>query len=55
MRHIPIQSMVYKVMMYYRDRDRQESWISEMKTEMPQFVSPIDQLLLAKLKERQYF
>lgn len=37
--------MVYKTIMYYTDSAFQERWISEMKAQMPQFVSTIDELL----------
>jgi LAGLIDADG DNA endonuclease family len=45
MKHNPCESMVYKFFMCYKDQKLQQSWISEMKTAMPQFNHKIDELL----------
>lgn len=48
MKYNPCESMVRKFFMYYKDQKLQQSWISEMKTAMPQFSQKIDELLLEK-------
>ena len=45
MKHNPCESMVKKFFMRYKDQKLQQSWISEMKTAMPQFNHKIDKLL----------
>ena len=36
--------MVYKAFLFYKDKKLQQSWITEMKTAMPQFTKKIDEL-----------
>jgi hypothetical protein len=43
--------MVKKFFMRYKDQKLQQSWISEMKTAMPQFSQKIDELLLENTSE----
>jgi hypothetical protein len=51
---VPVQSMVYKTFMRYKEQVLQENWISEMKEAMPQFVDVIDKLLLEeKIKDKR--
>nr|YP_009367793.1 putative LAGLIDADG homing endonuclease [Neodangemannia microcystis]YP_009367836.1 putative LAGLIDADG homing endonuclease [Neodangemannia microcystis]ARK14803.1 putative LAGLIDADG homing endonuclease [Neodangemannia microcystis]ARK14807.1 putative LAGLIDADG homing endonuclease [Neodangemannia microcystis] len=39
--HIPVASMIYKVMICFKDPQDQQRWISEVKNALPQFESEI--------------
>lgn len=41
---IPVESMVYKAFLVYKDESFQQSWIAEMKNAMPRFFAEIDRL-----------
>lgn len=49
--YIPVQSMVYKVLLIYKDSQFQQRWISEVKTALPQFSKEID-VILTKRKQQ---
>ncbi|CAM6054590.1 unnamed protein product [Sphagnum tenellum] len=42
MPHIPVASMVRKVMLIYKRSDFQQRWISEVREALPQFAAQID-------------
>lgn len=42
--HIPVPSMLYKVMICYNDPKNQQRWISQVKIALPQFTSTIEKV-----------
>ena len=52
MPHLPVASMLYKVIIVYKDSLFQERWISELKLALPQFENEIDQFMY-NLKQKQ--
>lgn len=51
MPHIPVASMLYKVILVYKHSLFQQRWISEVKSALPQFVNQIDEHM-HKLKNK---
>nr|QXT44716.1 putative DNA endonuclease [Nitellopsis obtusa] len=51
--YIPVQSMLRKTMLLYKDAKFQQRWISEMKLLNPQFSEQIDFILQSKQKLRE--
>nr|NP_943708.1 putative DNA endonuclease [Chara vulgaris]AAP92207.1 putative DNA endonuclease [Chara vulgaris] len=51
--YIPVQSMLRKTMLLYKDAKFQQRWISEMKLLNPQFSEQIDLILQSKHKLRE--
>jgi hypothetical protein len=45
MPHLPVASMLYKVIIVYKDSLFQQRWISELKLTLPQFENEIDEFM----------
>ena len=45
MPHLPVASMLYKVIIVYKDSLFQQRWISELKLALPQFDNQIDEFM----------
>nr|AYQ94215.1 hypothetical protein [Borodinellopsis texensis] len=51
LQYIPTKEMIYKVCLLYNDYELQQRWISELKSNLPQFSSEIDKFYSEKLKK----